>query len=276
MKKILLLLILTFSITTIAQSKYTIEKQLQLNTVYRGDPEDSILVRSPDRIVKMISRNELGSGSGAADLDTTLKTGSNASITTDLLITAPNFNFSTNNSRGSIYNSNRGINIEGQSLGVYIDGHAGGIHLGNTPIIEFNSPTEFLQETRIKNNFIVGDSYYLTFPGTGNTGVITKSGLGPLGIYCSGGINMQGPSIKVNNHNLIVAVNGAVAAENGNIVTLATNTTTTALSNSALNSSYPQATPGFKVYCYEIFPNKTIYEKTTEGWIQYSFSVVNP
>jgi hypothetical protein len=405
MKNILLLLILTFSLTSIAQSKYTIEKQLQLNTVYRGDPEDSILVRSPDRIVKMISRNELGtgagtlqsvinanstaskdggsssvsllagsedsrysiitngdgsrtsnfmilneqtslsnrnanenksgafeifngytalkqsdslnsslgpvttivkfdnpkantylnfpakpngtytiatlddieeSGSGTANLDATLKTGSSASISTNLLITAPDFNFSTNNSRGSIYSSNRGVNIAGQNQGVYIDGHAGGIHLGNTSLIDFNSPTEFLQETRLKNNFIIGDSHNLVFQGTGNTGVITKSGLGPLGLYCSGGINMQGPSIKVNNQNLIIAVNGAVATDNGNIVTLANDTTTIALSNSALNSSYPQATPGFKVYCYQIFPNKTIYEKTTEGWIQYSFSAVNP
>jgi hypothetical protein len=61
MKKILMLLLLALSWAGIAQSKYTIEKQLQLNTVLRGDIEDSILVRSADRIVKVISRNELGS-----------------------------------------------------------------------------------------------------------------------------------------------------------------------------------------------------------------------
>ena len=56
---------------------------------------------------------------------------------------------------------------------------------------------------------------------------------------------------------------------------VATNTTTTALSLSALNSAYPDAITGFKVQCISITAGKLVYEKTSTGWISYSVTLVS-
>ena len=45
------------------------------------------------------------------------------------------------------------------------------------------------------------------------------------------------------------------------------NATTTALSSATLNSTYPDATTGFKVYCTSIIAGKMVYEKTPSGWV---------
>jgi hypothetical protein len=54
-----------------------------------------------------------------------------------------------------------------------------------------------------------------------------------------------------------------------------TNTTTTALSLSALNIAYPDAIAGFKVQCISITAGKLIYEKTSTGWVSYSVTLVS-
>jgi hypothetical protein len=45
------------------------------------------------------------------------------------------------------------------------------------------------------------------------------------------------------------------------------NTTTIALTSANLNSAYPSATTGFRVYCTSIIAGKMVYEKTPTGWV---------
>lgn len=52
------------------------------------------------------------------------------------------------------------------------------------------------------------------------------------------------------------------------------NSTTTSLSKSQLNTSYPFANTGFKVQCLNIAQGALIYEKTSSGWVQYAVQVV--
>ena len=65
---------------------------------------------------------------------------------------------------------------------------------------------------------------------------------------------------------------GSIASfvTNNNTVT---NTTSTALSLSTLNSTYPSATIGFKVQCADVAVLK-IYERTSTGWISYTIANV--
>lgn len=55
------------------------------------------------------------------------------------------------------------------------------------------------------------------------------------------------------------------------------NSTTVVLSSSALNSTYPTAETGFKVYCTSIIGGRMIYEKTptSNQWIQYPVTTVS-
>ena len=54
-----------------------------------------------------------------------------------------------------------------------------------------------------------------------------------------------------------------------------TNTTTTALSLSTLNSLYPDSIVGFKVHCASITAGKLIYERISTGWVSYSVTLVS-
>lgn len=62
MKKILILLLITLSLTTYAQKNYSIERPLYLGTVNAGSAADSVLVRGADKIVKFVPRSEFGGG----------------------------------------------------------------------------------------------------------------------------------------------------------------------------------------------------------------------
>ncbi len=53
------------------------------------------------------------------------------------------------------------------------------------------------------------------------------------------------------------------------------NTTTINLSSSYLNNNYYNALLGFRVHCKNIDTGGLIYEKTSNGWLQYPVSVVN-
>ena len=54
-----------------------------------------------------------------------------------------------------------------------------------------------------------------------------------------------------------------------------TNTTTTVLSLSTLNSLYPDSIVGFKVHCASITAGKLIYEKISTGWVSYAITLVS-
>ena len=54
-----------------------------------------------------------------------------------------------------------------------------------------------------------------------------------------------------------------------------TNTTTTALSSSTLDSLYPDSIVGFKVHCASITAGKLIYEKISTGWASYAITLVS-
>lgn len=77
MKKILLLLLLSVSYFSSAQSTYSIAKALQLQTVNESTSKsDSVLVRGADKIVKFVPRSEFGGGS--QDLQQTIINGNTA------------------------------------------------------------------------------------------------------------------------------------------------------------------------------------------------------
>jgi hypothetical protein len=57
-----------------------------------------------------------------------------------------------------------------------------------------------------------------------------------------------------------------ICKDNGAII----NTTTTALSLSVLNSTYPNVLTGFKVYCPSIILGAVTYEKTPSSWLAFS------
>ena len=54
-----------------------------------------------------------------------------------------------------------------------------------------------------------------------------------------------------------------------------TNTTTTALSSSTLDSLYSDSIVGFKVHCASITAGKLIYEKISTGWASYAIILVS-
>jgi hypothetical protein len=81
-------------------------------------------------------------------------------------------------------------------------------------------------------------------------------------------------------YNLSTSVDGVEADITGNVnlssssLRRQNNTTTTALSAATLNSTYPAATLGFRVYCLQIVAGALIYEKTATGWIQNTTAIV--
>ncbi|QOG04320.1 hypothetical protein [Flavobacterium sp. MDT1-60] len=64
MKKIILLLALSVTLFSTAQSTYLIQKPLRLETVNGGTKFDSVLVRGADKIVKFVPRSEFVGSSG--------------------------------------------------------------------------------------------------------------------------------------------------------------------------------------------------------------------
>ena len=68
--------------------------------------------------------------------------------------------------------------------------------------------------------------------------------------------------ILVNNKYIATAVNGVTADRSGMIVTMAVNNTTTPLSLSDLNSTYPNVLPAYRVQCFGIESGGIIYEKS--------------
>jgi hypothetical protein len=57
-------------------------------------------------------------------------------------------------------------------------------------------------------------------------------------------------------------------------IDVADNATTTVLSASDLNTAYPSAIRGFKVYCLDIVAGALIYEKSATGWISTEVTIV--
>lgn len=83
MKKKLAFLLLSVSITTIAQvqipQEYSINKPLRLETVNPGSVSDSVLVRGTDKTIKFIPRSEFGGG-GSQNLQQTIDNGGSATF----------------------------------------------------------------------------------------------------------------------------------------------------------------------------------------------------
>jgi hypothetical protein len=71
-----------------------------------------------------------------------------------------------------------------------------------------------------------------------------------------------------------VSIDGNYANTDGVISTVTQNNTTTALSNSYLNTTYSNAGIGFRVQCLNITEGALTYEKTPTNWIQYAINVV--
>lgn len=79
MKKIFLLLLIVISCSTFAQvqipQEFSINKPLQLQTVYQGAKSDSVLVRGADKIVKYVPRSEFGGSVTTSTINDVLATG---------------------------------------------------------------------------------------------------------------------------------------------------------------------------------------------------------
>ena len=56
----------------------------------------------------------------------------------------------------------------------------------------------------------------------------------------------------------------------GRVLVGVNNSTTVVLSSSTLNSTYPDATTGFRVYCASIIAGAITYEKTPTGWLGFA------
>jgi hypothetical protein len=119
MKKILILLLITLSLTTYAQKNYSIERPLYLGTVTAGSAADSVLVRGADKIVKFVPRSAFGGGV------VTLQSAFNAGriITSDYSIgilqeTGTNKLF-MDHSSVSFYDDSRGSLFNKNSIGGY-------------------------------------------------------------------------------------------------------------------------------------------------------------
>jgi hypothetical protein len=54
----------------------------------------------------------------------------------------------------------------------------------------------------------------------------------------------------------------------------ANNATTTALSLSTLNSTYPTAVQGFRVFALDIIAGALVYTKTATGWVSSIVTIV--
>lgn len=85
-------------------------------------------------------------------------------------------------------------------------------------------------------------------------------------------------TIKIKKKGLVKIFNGSFTPMYniaGDIIcTTTTNSTTTALNNSQLNSTYALAETGFKVQCPNVTSGGLQYEKVTNGWIQYAIQLV--
>lgn len=84
-------------------------------------------------------------------------------------------------------------------------------------------------------------------------------------INTDGNLTISGPStIRIDvSPSLLATINSALQAGEDN-------PTTVVLSSATLNSTYPTAATGFRVYCASIIAGATTYEKTPTGWIGFA------
>lgn len=121
---------------------------------------------------------------------------------------------------------------------------------GNVLIGWANAPT-----TTLNNNIIISD-------GSGNM-AIRKTHINEL----------LAPTLT----NALITSGGAQSLITKGYVdnlTAVNNPTTSALSSSTLNTTYPNAQIGFRVHCMAISNQTLIYEKTSTGWAQYAVNLV--
>ncbi len=136
MKNIILLLALSVTLFSTAQSTYSIQKPLRLETVTEGTKSDSVLVRGADKIVKFVPRSRFSSET------------SKIPNLNDVLTAGPysdNPNFIINSTYGQFSITSSGINLGTFNLSMNIWGNKtinGSNYITGETI--FDAPVKFI------------------------------------------------------------------------------------------------------------------------------------
>ena len=123
------------------------------------------------------------------------------------------------------------------------------------------------------NNTIIGGGNTITYAPNDSKLVILADGTGNIALRKEADNRLLAPTLS---QSLIISggskslINKEFADNMGAVV----NTTIIPLANSNLTSTYPNALLGFRVHCNSITTGGLIYEKTSNGWLQYAATVV--
>lgn len=141
-------------------------------------------------------------------------------------------------------------------------------HYGNESIVINHSTNEI----KIKSN---GGGTQLEDNDGGDNVTTFKMSEGKIIIHQDNAIGSS--ELEMNDGNFHLTIQGDARINDNEILTTLNgvtkgvqNSTTVILTSSNLNSTYPTAITGFKVYCTSIAAGKMVYEKTVTGWIGYS------
>lgn len=167
------------------------------------------------------------------------------------------------------YTLNR--NTEG-NLNIAIGKYAGGsITTGNSNTF-ITSGNSAINITSGSNNTIIGN-YTSGFNSNDSNLVVLGDGTGNTAIRKEADNRLLAPTLSqslILNGGSKSLINKEFADNMGAVV----NTTTTALTSAYLSSNYYNALLGFRVHCNNIATGGLIYERTSNGWIQYSTTLV--
>lgn len=148
----------------------------------------------------------------------------------------------------------------------------GGITTGNNNLIVAQNLGNTTGVTTGNGNTILGKVTGLA-PAL-NANIVLSDGNGIIGLRKTDTHQLLAPSLTIaliNSGGDTSLVTKAYTDQIGSVI----NTTTTALSGTTLNSTYPKAI-SLRVHCMNIIGGGVIYEKSSLGWIQYPASVVAP
>ena len=226
MKKILLLLLLTVTYFSSAQSTYSIAKPLQLQTVNESTSKsDSVLVRGIDKIVKFVPRSEF-SGNGVQSVT---GTGVNNADPKNPVIMSVTPTLQEVTDTGSTTTNKIILDDSGKDRIGELDGAA----IKFSVISEPNNNT-YIDNTLININTAGGDTYFASPAYTQMADTDNTVTLAPKNLFFS---EQEGNSIDIRTDNLTtdvttnqhvlqlptasgtlpVSVNGNFANANGNI-----------------------------------------------------------
>lgn len=174
------------------------------------------------------------------------------------------------NSKGSVRNSSKNFGVAGDFIplsGTEVDKPiSGDLELFTNVIIKsYDLGEDTLKQINFGDNFLelsVTDTTYSASIGLYIDGIqFTNSSPGSRGL-----ISYIDFSANITDLDYVqkIYVDSNFVAKGVN------NSTTVVLSSATLNSTYPDATTGFRVYCASIILGAMTYEKTPTGWLGFT------